>query len=168
MIWSLGKNRQHLFRQPAWFPLCKRPTFLWNSAGRSAHMTAPFLNWLSHFFSTTWCCCNVPYPLLLFTSVPGAVCHINATVLSDTSLHVIWTESDRPNGPQESVRYQLVMSHLAPIPETPLRQGEFPSARLALLVTKLSGGQLYVLKVLGDWVFWALLIAIFKHMFWEY
>ncbi|ERE85531.1 proto-oncogene tyrosine-protein kinase ROS [Cricetulus griseus] len=83
------------------------------------------------------------------SGVPGAVCHINATVLSDTSLHVIWTESDRPNGPQESVRYQLVMSHLAPIPETPLRQGEFPSARLALLVTKLSGGQLYVLKVLA-------------------
>ncbi|KAL6046101.1 hypothetical protein STEG23_023645, partial [Scotinomys teguina] len=83
------------------------------------------------------------------SGVPRAVCHINATVLSDTSLHVFWTESHRPNGPRESVRYQLVMSHLAPIPETPLRQGEFPSARLALLVTKLSGGQLYVLKVLA-------------------
>ncbi|XP_036024992.1 proto-oncogene tyrosine-protein kinase ROS isoform X3 [Onychomys torridus] len=83
------------------------------------------------------------------SGVPGAVCHINATVLSDTSLHVFWTESHRPNGPRESVRYQLVISHLAPMPETPLRQGEFPSARLALLVTKLSGGQLYVLKVLA-------------------
>lgn len=86
---------------------------------------------------------------MLFISVPGAVCHINATVLSDTSLHVFWTESQKPNGPKESVRYQLVMSYLAPIPETPLRQGEFPSARLSLLVTKLSGGQLYVLKVLS-------------------
>ncbi|XP_055455372.1 proto-oncogene tyrosine-protein kinase ROS isoform X3 [Psammomys obesus] len=83
------------------------------------------------------------------SGVPGAVCHINATVLSDTSLHILWTESHRPNGPKESVRYQLVMSHLAPIPETPLRKGEFPSARLALLVTKLSGGQFYVLKVLA-------------------
>ncbi|KAL1770156.1 proto-oncoprotein tyrosine-protein kinase ROS [Sigmodon hispidus] len=83
------------------------------------------------------------------SGVPGAVCHINATVLSDTSLHIVWTETHRPNGPKESVRYQLVMSHLAPIPETPLRQSEFPSAKLALLVTKLSGGRLYVLKVLA-------------------
>ncbi|XP_037056259.1 LOW QUALITY PROTEIN: proto-oncogene tyrosine-protein kinase ROS [Peromyscus leucopus] len=83
------------------------------------------------------------------SGVPGAVCHINATVLSDTRLHVSWTESHRPNGLRESVRYQLVMSHLALMPETPLRQGEFPRARLALLVTKLSGGQLYVLKVLA-------------------
>ncbi|XP_005363674.1 proto-oncogene tyrosine-protein kinase ROS [Microtus ochrogaster] len=83
------------------------------------------------------------------SGVPGAVCHINATVLSDTSLHVLWTESPRSNGPKESVRYQLLMSHLAPIPEKPLRQGDFPNARLALLVTKLSGGQLYVLKVLA-------------------
>nr|XP_048281423.1 proto-oncogene tyrosine-protein kinase ROS isoform X3 [Myodes glareolus] len=83
------------------------------------------------------------------SGVPGAVSHINATVLSDTSLHILWTESPRPNGPKESVRYQLLMSHRAPIPETPLRQGDFPNARLALLVTKLSGGQLYVLKVLA-------------------
>ncbi|XP_051020218.1 proto-oncogene tyrosine-protein kinase ROS isoform X2 [Acomys russatus] len=83
------------------------------------------------------------------SGVPGAVCHINVTVLSDTSLYILWTESQRPNGPKESVRYQLVMSHLAPIPTAPLRQGEFPSARLALLVTKLSGGQFYVLKVLA-------------------
>lgn len=74
---------------------------------------------------------------------------INATVLSDTNLHIFWTESSRPSGPKESVRYQLLMSHLAPIPETPLRQGDFPNARLALLVTNLSGGQLYVLKVLA-------------------
>lgn len=83
------------------------------------------------------------------SGVPGAVCHINATVLSDTSLLVFWTESHKPNGPKELVRYQLVMSYLAPIPETPLRQDEFPSARLSLLVTKLSGGQQYVLKILA-------------------
>lgn len=50
MIWSLGKNRQHLFRQPAHFPLCKWPTFLWTSVTRSLHMTALFLNWLSCLF----------------------------------------------------------------------------------------------------------------------
>uniref|UniRef100_A0A8C6RDK4 Proto-oncogene tyrosine-protein kinase ROS n=1 Tax=Nannospalax galili TaxID=1026970 RepID=A0A8C6RDK4_NANGA len=83
------------------------------------------------------------------SGVPGAVCYINATVLSDTSFHIFWRESQKPNGPKESVRYQLLVSHLAPIPETPLRQSEFPSSRLALLVPRLSGGQLYVLKVLA-------------------
>lgn len=92
---------------------------------------------------------------------------INATVLSDTNLHIFWTESSRPSGPKESVRYQLLMSHLAPIPETPLRQGDFPNARLALLVTNLSGGQLYVLKVLRGCVSWELLVIIVTHIFWR-
>ncbi|XP_073931842.1 proto-oncogene tyrosine-protein kinase ROS isoform X2 [Castor canadensis] len=82
------------------------------------------------------------------SGVPEAVCLINTTVLSDTSLLVSWGESHKPNGPKELVRYQLAISHLAPIPETPLRQSKFPNARLALLVSGLSGGQLYVLKVL--------------------
>uniref|UniRef100_A0A8D2B9G8 Tyrosine-protein kinase receptor n=1 Tax=Sciurus vulgaris TaxID=55149 RepID=A0A8D2B9G8_SCIVU len=82
------------------------------------------------------------------SGVPEAVWLINTTVLSDTSLLVSWRESHKPNGPEESVRYQLAISHLAIIPETPLRRSEFPDARLALLVTSLSGGQLYVLKVL--------------------
>uniref|UniRef100_G1LGZ2 Tyrosine-protein kinase receptor n=1 Tax=Ailuropoda melanoleuca TaxID=9646 RepID=G1LGZ2_AILME len=83
------------------------------------------------------------------TGVPEAVRLINATVHSDTSLLVSWRESHKPNGPKESVRYQLVISHLALIPETPLRQSEYPNGRLALLVTRLSGGKLYVLKVLA-------------------
>nr|XP_004651416.2 proto-oncogene tyrosine-protein kinase ROS [Jaculus jaculus] len=83
------------------------------------------------------------------SGVPGAVGLINTTVLSDTSLHVSWKESQEPNGPKESVRYQLRLSHLTPIPETPVRQSEFPSSRLAVIVTRLSGGQLYVLKVLA-------------------
>ncbi|XP_048649912.1 proto-oncogene tyrosine-protein kinase ROS isoform X1 [Marmota marmota marmota] len=83
------------------------------------------------------------------SGVPEAVWLINTTVLSDTSLLVSWRESHKPNGPEESVRYQLEISHLALIPETPLRQSEFPSARLCLLVTTLSGGQQYVLKVLA-------------------
>ncbi|XP_040821243.1 proto-oncogene tyrosine-protein kinase ROS isoform X2 [Ochotona curzoniae] len=83
------------------------------------------------------------------SGVPEAVFLINATVWSDTSLVISWRESHRPNGPKESVRYQLVISHLARIPETPIRQSEFPSGKLTLLVPGLSGGQLYVLKVLA-------------------
>ncbi|XP_011857747.1 PREDICTED: proto-oncogene tyrosine-protein kinase ROS [Mandrillus leucophaeus] len=78
--------------------------------------------------------------------VPEAVQLINTTVRSDTSLIISWRESHKPNGPKESVRYQLAISHLAPIPETPLRQSEFPNGRLTLLVTRLSGGNIYVLK----------------------
>uniref|UniRef100_G1RSK1 Tyrosine-protein kinase receptor n=1 Tax=Nomascus leucogenys TaxID=61853 RepID=G1RSK1_NOMLE len=81
--------------------------------------------------------------------VPEAVQLINTTVRSDTSLIISWRESHKPNGPRESVRYQLAISHLALIPETPLRQSEFPNGRLTLLVTRLSGGNIYVLKVLA-------------------
>ncbi|KAM5284647.1 proto-oncogene tyrosine-protein kinase ROS isoform 2-T3 [Hipposideros larvatus] len=83
------------------------------------------------------------------SGVPEAVWLINTTVQSDTSLAVSWRESHKPNGPKESVRYQLAISHLALIPEMPLRQSEYPNGRLALLVTKLAGGKLYVLKVLA-------------------
>ncbi|XP_051711345.2 proto-oncogene tyrosine-protein kinase ROS isoform X1 [Oryctolagus cuniculus] len=83
------------------------------------------------------------------SGVPEAVFLINATVLSDTSLLISWRESHKPNGPKESVRYQLAISHLARIPETPRRQSEFPNGRLAFLVPGLSGGQQYVLKVLA-------------------
>uniref|UniRef100_A0A8C9DT16 Tyrosine-protein kinase receptor n=1 Tax=Prolemur simus TaxID=1328070 RepID=A0A8C9DT16_PROSS len=83
------------------------------------------------------------------SGVPEAVWLINTTVWSDTSLIISWRESHKPNGPKESVRYQLAISHLALIPETPLRQSEFPNGRLTLLVTRLSGGNLYVLKVLA-------------------
>ncbi|XP_048210595.1 proto-oncogene tyrosine-protein kinase ROS isoform X2 [Perognathus longimembris pacificus] len=82
------------------------------------------------------------------SGVPEAVYVINTTVLSDTRLLISWRESQKPNGPKDSVRYQLTISHLAPIPETPLRQSKFPNAQLTLFVTRLSGGQLYVLKVL--------------------
>ncbi|KAM5325675.1 proto-oncogene tyrosine-protein kinase ROS isoform 1-T1 [Glossophaga mutica] len=83
------------------------------------------------------------------SGVPEAVWHINTTVQSDTSLVISWRETLKPNGPKESVRYQLAVSHLAPIPETPLRQSEYPNGRLALCVTGLSGGKPYVLKVLA-------------------
>ncbi|XP_077018856.1 proto-oncogene tyrosine-protein kinase ROS isoform X2 [Tamandua tetradactyla] len=83
------------------------------------------------------------------SGVPEAVWPINITVQSDTSLLISWSESRKPNGPKESIRYQLAVSHLPLIPETPLRQSEFPSGRLTLLVTGLSGGKLYVLKVLA-------------------
>ncbi|XP_039101958.1 proto-oncogene tyrosine-protein kinase ROS [Hyaena hyaena] len=83
------------------------------------------------------------------SGVPEAVRLINTTVHSDSSLLVSWEESHKPNGPIESVRYQLEISHLALTPETPLRQSEYPNGRLALLVTRLSGGKPYVLKVLA-------------------
>ncbi|XP_058422820.1 proto-oncogene tyrosine-protein kinase ROS isoform X2 [Diceros bicornis minor] len=83
------------------------------------------------------------------SGVPEAVWLINTTVQSDTSLLVSWRESHKPNGPRESVRYQLAISHLALIPKTPLRQSEYTNGRLAVLVTSLSGGKLYVLKVLA-------------------
>ncbi|XP_070273639.1 proto-oncogene tyrosine-protein kinase ROS isoform X1 [Myotis yumanensis] len=83
------------------------------------------------------------------SGVPEAVWLINTTVQSDTSLVISWRESPMPNGPKESVRYQLAIAHLARVPETPLRQSEYPHGRLALLVTGLSGGKLYVLKVLA-------------------
>lgn len=114
--------------------------------------------------STPQCWCNSPY-LLLFISVPEAVRLINATVRSDTSLLVSWRESHKPNGPKESVRYQLAISHLALIPETPLRRSEYPNGRLALLVTRLSGGKLYVLKVRRG--SWALLLPFLSARFWK-
>ncbi|ELK00678.1 Proto-oncogene tyrosine-protein kinase ROS [Pteropus alecto] len=83
------------------------------------------------------------------SGVPEAVWLINTTVQSDTSLIISWRESHKPNGPKESVRYQLAISHVALIPKTPLRRSEYPNGRLSLLVTRLSGGKLYVLKVLA-------------------
>ncbi|TKC34119.1 hypothetical protein EI555_007918, partial [Monodon monoceros] len=88
------------------------------------------------------------------SGVPEAVWLINTTVQSDTSLVISWRESHKPNGPKEAVRYQVAISQLAPIPETPLRQSEYPNGRLSLLVTRLSGGKLYVLKVRR--VYWVL------------
>lgn len=83
------------------------------------------------------------------SGVPEAVELINTTVQSDTSLVISWRESHKPNGPKELVRYQVSISHLASVPETPLRPSEYPNGRLSLLVTRLSGGKLYVLKVLA-------------------
>nr|XP_012315817.1 proto-oncogene tyrosine-protein kinase ROS [Aotus nancymaae] len=83
------------------------------------------------------------------SGVPEAVQLINTTVRSDTSLIISWRESHKPNGPKESVRYQLAILNLALIPEAPLRQSEFPNGSLTLLVTRLSGGNTYMLKVLA-------------------
>ncbi|XP_054992516.1 proto-oncogene tyrosine-protein kinase ROS isoform X2 [Sorex araneus] len=83
------------------------------------------------------------------SGVPEAVELINATVQSDTSLFISWRESLKPHGPKELIRYQLAISHLALIPETPLRQSEYPNRRLALLLPGLTGGKSYVLKVLA-------------------
>lgn len=111
-----------------------------------------FLNQDPVILSILQYCCNIPYCAPLFISVPEAVWLINTTVQSDTSLLISWRESHKPNGPSESVRYQVAISHLAPIPEIPLRQSEYPDGSLSLLVTRLSGRKLYVLKVRPvDW-----------------
>lgn len=97
--------------------------------------------------------CNIPCHASLCVSVPEAVRLVNTTVQSDSRLVTSWRESPQPNGPKESVRYQLAISHLARVPETPLRQSDYPHGRLALLVTGLSGGKRYELKVQrGYWV----------------
>lgn len=141
----------------------------WLSFGTSVIGSAHVI-WLFHNqdpvpSSLVPCWCNIPCHLLLFISVPEAVRLISTTVQSDTSLTISWRESQKPNGPQESVRYQLAISHLALIPETPLRQSEYPNGRLALLVTRLSGGKLYVLKV--QWASWALVLVFSSVRLWK-
>lgn len=144
MTQSLVKNS---FRQPVNLSLYKRLAFLQNichsfcSHDDYSSTKTPLL------LSIFQCCCNIPCHALLFISVPEAVWLINTTVQSDTSLIISWRESHKPNGPKESVRYQLAISHMALIPKTPLRRSEYPNGRLSLLVTRLSGGKLYVLKV---------------------
>lgn len=99
------------------------------------------------------CSCDIPCHALLFLSVPEAVWLINATVQSDSSLVVSWRESPEPNGPAAAVRYQLAISGRGPAPPAPRRRSAYPGGRLALLVTGLAGGKLYVLKVQGpEWV----------------
>lgn len=147
MIWSLGRNKWEPFRQPVNLPLQKRLAFFLDMLFILLIPYAYFSTQTPLFLSIFQHYCSILYHSLLFISVPEAVQLINTTVRSDTSLIISWKESHKPNGPQESVRYQLAISHLAPIPETPLRQSEFPNGRLTLLVTGLSGGNIYVLKV---------------------
>uniref|UniRef100_K7FQ85 Tyrosine-protein kinase receptor n=1 Tax=Pelodiscus sinensis TaxID=13735 RepID=K7FQ85_PELSI len=81
--------------------------------------------------------------------VPEAVNIIETVVLSDNTIKISWNESSQPNGPIDSVRYQIAINFLPPIPATPLRKNEFPNGTLAWSISSLHGGTCNVFKVLA-------------------
>ncbi|XP_074718456.1 proto-oncogene tyrosine-protein kinase ROS [Strix uralensis] len=80
--------------------------------------------------------------------VPEAVDSIKTVVLSDTTINITWSEPLKPNGPLESIRYQISVSLLPPVPATPLQKSEFPNGTLAWSVSGLQSGTNYLFKVL--------------------
>lgn len=91
----------------------------------------------------------VPETKLFFlsVSVPEAVDSIKTVVLSDTTINISWSEPLKPNGPLESVRYQISVNLLPPVPATPLRKSEFPDGTLAWSVSGLQSGSINSFKV---------------------
>lgn len=91
----------------------------------------------------------VPERKLFFlsVSVPEAVDSIKTVVLSDTTINISWSEPLKPNGPLESVRYQISVNLLPPVPVTPLRKSEFPDGTLAWSVSGLQSGTINSFKV---------------------
>ncbi|KAK2513636.1 Ros1 [Columba livia] len=81
--------------------------------------------------------------------VPEAVDSIKTVVLSDTTINISWSEPLKPNGPLESVRYQISVNLLPPVPVTPLRKSEFPDGTLAWSVSGLQSGTINSFKVLA-------------------
>ncbi|KFV43193.1 Proto-oncogene tyrosine-protein kinase ROS, partial [Gavia stellata] len=81
--------------------------------------------------------------------VPEAVDSIKTVVLSDTTINISWSEPLKPNGPLESIRYQISVNLLPLIPETPLRKSEFPNRTLAWSVSGLQSGTNNLFKVLA-------------------
>ncbi|NXC72157.1 ROS1 kinase, partial [Anhinga anhinga] len=81
--------------------------------------------------------------------VPEAVDSIKTVVLSDTTIHISWSEPLKPNGPLESIRYQISVNLLPPVPEIPLRKSEFPNGTLAWSVSRLQPGTNNLFKVLA-------------------
>ncbi|XP_040409330.1 proto-oncogene tyrosine-protein kinase ROS [Cygnus olor] len=81
--------------------------------------------------------------------VPEAVDSIKAVVLSDTTIDLSWREPLKPNGPLESIRYQISVNFLSPVPATPLRKSEFPNGTLAWSVSGLQSGRNNLFKVLA-------------------
>ncbi|NXC43638.1 ROS1 kinase, partial [Penelope pileata] len=81
--------------------------------------------------------------------VPEAVDSIKAVVLSDTTINVSWSEPLKPNGPLESIRYQISVNLLTLLPETPLRKSEFPNGTLSWSVSGLRSGTNHLFKVLA-------------------
>ncbi|NWR74940.1 ROS1 kinase, partial [Centropus unirufus] len=81
--------------------------------------------------------------------VPEAVGSIKTEVLSDTTIHISWSEPLKPNGPLESIRYQISVNLLPPVPASPLRKSEFPNGMLAWSVSGLQSGTKNLFKVLA-------------------
>ncbi|NXA42101.1 ROS1 kinase, partial [Eudromia elegans] len=81
--------------------------------------------------------------------VPEAVSLIQTVVLSDTAINISWTEPSKPNGPLESIRYQITVNLLTPVPATPLRKSEFPDGTLAWSVNGLQPRTKHIFKVLA-------------------
>uniref|UniRef100_A0A674GT12 Tyrosine-protein kinase receptor n=1 Tax=Taeniopygia guttata TaxID=59729 RepID=A0A674GT12_TAEGU len=81
--------------------------------------------------------------------VPEAVNTIKTLVLSDTTINISWSEPLKPNGPLESIRYQISVNLLPPVPATPLRKSEFSNGMLAWSVSGLQSGTNNSFKVLA-------------------
>ncbi|NXX32476.1 ROS1 kinase, partial [Nicator chloris] len=80
--------------------------------------------------------------------VPEAVDTIKTSVLSDTTINISWSEPLKPNGPLESIRYQISVNLLPPVPAAPLRKSEFSNGMLAWSVSGLQPGTNNSFKVL--------------------
>uniref|UniRef100_A0A8D2MBF9 Tyrosine-protein kinase receptor n=1 Tax=Zonotrichia albicollis TaxID=44394 RepID=A0A8D2MBF9_ZONAL len=83
------------------------------------------------------------------TVVPEAVSTIKTLVMSDTTINISWSEPLKPNGPLESIRYQISVNLLPPVPATPLRKSEFSNEMLAWSVSGLQPGTNNSFKVLA-------------------
>ncbi|KAM6138202.1 proto-oncogene tyrosine-protein kinase ROS [Phoenicopterus ruber ruber] len=81
--------------------------------------------------------------------VPEAVDSIKTVVLSDTTINISWSEPLKPNGPLESIRYQIIVNVLSPVPATPLRKSEFPNGVLAWSVSGLQSRTNNLFEVLA-------------------
>ncbi|NXD06422.1 ROS1 kinase, partial [Nothocercus nigrocapillus] len=81
--------------------------------------------------------------------VPEAVSLVQTVVLSDTAINISWTEPSKPNGPPESIRYQITVNLLTPVPTAPLRKSEFPDGTLAWSVNGLQPRTKHIFKVLA-------------------
>ncbi|NXY15945.1 ROS1 kinase, partial [Atrichornis clamosus] len=81
--------------------------------------------------------------------VPKAVDAIKTLVLSDTTINISWSEPLKPNAPLESIRYQISVNLLPPVPATPLRKSEFSNGILAWSISGLQPGTNNSFKVLA-------------------
>ena len=92
---------------------------------------------------------SVPKRRLIFVSisVPEAADSIKTVILSDTTINIYWSEPRKPNGPLESIRYQISVNLLSLVPVTPLRKSEFPNGTLAWSVSGLQSGTNNLFKV---------------------